>query len=1010
MAHYCPNFRLKITKIKQIKSNSLFALCFSLFNSFGLAAYSQEKKPDTTRKTLTDSVFQLNEVQVSTGIQYIPKERATGSFVLVDSTLFNRSFSIDVTSRLEGVVSGLRFNRQDMNPKNVDLTIRSTSTIRSDDQPLIILDNFEYNGDLKNINPNDVLQVSVLKDAAAASIWGARAGNGVIVITTKQGKYNQPTRVSLSSNLATKGKQNPFNTPWLSTSDYIDMETYLFKQGYYTSALGNISKPPVSPIVWLLNERKKGLISAADSAAAIDQYRGIDARNDFRQYYFQRSISQQHALSLTGGGAFNQYYASVGWDKNQGGTVGSAYDRLSLSFNHSIGFFDNKLEVKTGIIYTKTQDQLNDPYPAITYPYAQLADAEGNSLSIARYNPGFLDTIGQGRLLDWGYRPLEELALADNTVKTSDLKVNLNIGYRLFEWLKVKALYQYGDGQTTTRNYQSQETFYTRDLINQFSSIASNGQVSRPIPLGGIVDLKNTHYIAQHLRGQLDLQHRWQAHELQGLIGAELSNLNTQANGSRFYGYNEGQTSSSNVDAVNAYTSMVTGRKNIRIANGQSLRYLTDRFLSFYANASYSYMKRYTLSGSMRKDGSNLFGVATNQKWSPLWSTGFKWDISKEPIYQISWLPSLSIRLSYGTSGNINKTVSAYLVARSLGSNNYGLPILNISNPPNPDLTWETVATLNAALDFSVLQSGRISGSLEFYQRKGRNLMADAELPAASGLLTYRGNTASMSGKGVDLSFNSQNLVGALHWQTAVLYSYTTNRVTEYRVTPTNNSSYLSGAYQVGKSLDGFYVYRWAGLDPQNGNPRGYLNGQVSEDYAAMVNSTDLSDLHYVDSHRPVHYGSIRNTVGWQHISLSFNVTFKIGYYFGNSLLNYSNLYGGSFTGGAADFPMRWQKPGDEAHTQVPSLVYPAVSSRDNFYNNSEAIVEKGDHIRFQDIRLAYEIIKKTATWLPFRNLQFFAMAANVGLIWKATKSRMDPDYGYQYTQTRFSGGIKIEL
>lgn len=1008
MGRYCPNFWLKIGKIKWKKSFSLFAWWFPLLFIFGHSVYGQNKEPDTTRK-LTDTTFQLEEVTVSTGYQQIHKERATGSLSFVDSTLFNRTPSTDVLSRLEGVVSGLRFNRGNNNPNVLDLTLRGPSTIQADDQPLIILDNFEYNGDLKNINPNDVFSVTVLKDAAAASIWGAKAGNGVIVITTKTGRYGKPTQVSLSSTGSFRKEPDLFSTPWVSSSDYIDLETYLFGQGYYNSTLSNVNKTAVTPVVWLLNQRKRGLISSADSASTIDAYRQVDARNDLERYFYQTSISQQHALSLTGGGRYNQYYASAGWDKNLANEVGNAYSRLTLNFNNTFGFLDNRLEVKTGVLYTQTTDQQNNSYPTFTYPYAQFADANGNALAIARYNSGFLDTVGQGRLLDWTYRPLDELTYADNTVKLSDLKVNLGVNYRLLQWLKISALYQYGRGNTTDRNYQSQDSYFTRDLINQFSSIATNGEITRPIPLGGILDLSTPSYTAQHFRGQLDVDHHWADHAFQGIIGGEVSDERTESASFRTYGYNEERPIGLNVDYVNPYTSIVTGYKNIIIPNSLGFRDLQDRYVSLYANASYQYRQKYTLTASARKDGSNLFGVRSNQQWAPLWSTGFKWDAAREHFYHLGWLPALNVRLTYGKSGNVDKSVTAYLVAQSYAQSEYGQPALLINNPPNPDLRWETVSTFNAAVDFALLPTRRITGSLEYYHKSGNDLMGNAELSAASGLLTYRGNTAAMTGHGLDVSLNSVNLKGALGWQTTFLYSYTANQVTRYSVTPANNGSYMTGAYQVGKPLEALYAYQWAGLDAQTGNPQGYLNGQVSQDYGAITSSANLADLVYAGSYQPTHFGSLRNSFKWRQFSLSFNLLFKMGYYLRKKSVNYTDLFQGSFQG-VPDYAQRWQHPGDEQFTYVPSMVYPAIYARDNFYTHAEALVEKADHIRLQDVRLGYQFTSVTGKHLLFKGASVYLMANQLGLLWKANKSGIDPDYGYQHPQVTLSAGIHVEL
>ena len=181
---------------------------------------------------LQENENRLSEVVVSTGYQSLPKERATGSFVQVDNELLNRRVSTDVLSRLEDAVPGLVFNRQG----DSRISIRGQSTISANAEPLIVLDNFPYEGDINSINPNDIESITVLKDAAAASIWGARAGNGVIVINTKKGRYKQALKVAVNSSVNIGARPDLFYEPKISSSDYIAMEQLLFSRGFYKAS------------------------------------------------------------------------------------------------------------------------------------------------------------------------------------------------------------------------------------------------------------------------------------------------------------------------------------------------------------------------------------------------------------------------------------------------------------------------------------------------------------------------------------------------------------------------------------------------------------------------------------------------------------------------------------------------------------------------------------------------------------------------------------------------------
>ncbi|HUZ59511.1 MAG TPA: carboxypeptidase-like regulatory domain-containing protein, partial [Hanamia sp.] len=195
--------------------------------------------------TLQDTSIKLNEVVVSTGYQNIPKERATGSFVTVNMNQFNNEVASDVISKLEGITSGLVFFKGVPNRPD-EINIRGQSTLFSNTQPLIVVDNFPYDGDINTINPNDVESITVLKDAAAASIWGVRAGNGVIVITTKKGKFNKPLQVSFNSNITVGEKPDLFyDSRFINSSDFIDLESFLFSKGFYDNDFSAASQPPL---------------------------------------------------------------------------------------------------------------------------------------------------------------------------------------------------------------------------------------------------------------------------------------------------------------------------------------------------------------------------------------------------------------------------------------------------------------------------------------------------------------------------------------------------------------------------------------------------------------------------------------------------------------------------------------------------------------------------------------------------------------------------------------------
>lgn len=337
--------------------------------------------------TLENGSAQLNEVSVvSTGYQTIPKERATGSFAQPNKQMYADRVSTDVLSKLSGITSGLLLNANTLNTKSgkIDLNIRGRSTIFANDQPLVVVDNFPYSGDINNINPNDVESITILKDAAAASIWGVRAGNGVIVISTKQGKLNQPLKIGFNSNLTITNKPDlNYNPNQLDASTYIDLEQFLFNKGFYDSRLNNTTTfPVVSSVVELLASQRTGTITTTDLSNKLNTLRSLNINDQLSKYFYQKATNQQYALNLSGGSNKATYYFSVGYDKNLPSVKENAYQRLTLNTQNTFRPF-SRLELNVGlnVIQTnlKTDNTLSQTANSI-FPYTQIADVFSSSM------------------------------------------------------------------------------------------------------------------------------------------------------------------------------------------------------------------------------------------------------------------------------------------------------------------------------------------------------------------------------------------------------------------------------------------------------------------------------------------------------------------------------------------------------------------------------------------------------------------------------------------------------
>jgi TonB-linked SusC/RagA family outer membrane protein len=948
---------------------------------------------------------ELQEVKITynTGYQELNKERSTGSFVQIDNELFNRRVSRNLLDRITDVTSGLVFNPF-MNVANnrSGITIRGISTINANMQPLIVVDDFPYDGDIGNINPNDVLNVTVLKDAAAAAIWGVKAGNGVIVITTKRGKFNQKSSIQFNANVTVGQKPRIFDVPMMNSKQVIEYEKGLFNTGYYNDYDDLYPSfdyfPAVPKAIELMLAQRLNTISLTQLNEELAVLEQNDVRKDYDKYLNQNSINQQYATNFSGGSDNYNYYASVGYDKSRSTAVRDEDQRLSIRLNNTFRPIKS-LEISGFVAYTQTSSNPNGYFMGLPNgsagisPYSKLSDENGNHLAISQAgnNPrmAYTDTASYPALLDWGYRPLDELANANYAIKQMDSRLGLGVKYAILPYLNAEVKYQYQYSNTKQKQLYNEDTFFTRNLINQYMAGTPQNPVY-PIPLGGILDLSHNALISNSLRGQLNFLKKINDHDINFIAGTEIRESNNDFDRTRKFGFNNNTNEFLPVDYLTQYLIRASGGGSQKTPYADGILGSINRFLSYYANGSYVYKDKYLFSASGRVDGSNFYGVKANQRIVPLWSVGFGYIVSKENFYTIDWLSYLKLRATYGYNGNTNNTAAAYSTI-NYGRNNYtNVQSASLQSPPNPQLRWERVKMLNLGVDFE-LGNRILSGTIEYYKKNGIDLIGPIATFPSSGVASYTGNNASLKGKGIDVTLNSTNInSSAVRWVTNFIFSYATDKVTDYNFKPTLASDFLSSDNipVIGQPLYKLYSYKWGGLNPLNGAPRGILADTIAA--FDMVTSKSLpADLLYSGRTTPNVFGSLRNTFSYHNFSLSFNITYKFGYYFRRNSISYGNILTG--WGGHGDYDQRWKKSGDESFTDVPSVYY-GSGNRDVMYLRSSVLIEKGDHIRLQDIRLSYDLNRVDK--LSFiRNAQLFVYANNLGIIWRANNFNLDPDY-----------------
>lgn len=965
----------------------------------------------------------IDVVEVNTGYQRIAKERATGSFEHVDSTLFHRQFSTDIISRLEGVASGLLFDKRNgqLNPHT--MSIRGLSTLTSTmAKPLIVVDNFPYEGDITNINPSDVESVTLLRDAAASSIWGARAGNGVLVVTTKRPLFSHSARLEVSAKTNVQKRPDLYYQPQIKPTDFIDVERFLFENGAYDVRLNNRTNyPVVSPIVEILNDLRNGEITESEAEQEVAYWRQFDVRDDLYKYFYRNAIHQQYNATLTGGTQQVTYRVSVGHDRNANNQVGNRLSRTTLRLSNQYKPVE-KLRLEATLSFNNTRTTLNHPTtishgPSIPlYPYARLADQDGSPLALEKqYRKGFIDTAGNGQLLDWSYRPLDELFRTNNSIDLNSMIFQFGATQKIAPWLDLDARYQYQYQRSDNHNMQGEELWETRDLINRYTQIV-NDQPVYVVPRGSILDQVHHSLQAHNVRVQVNIDRAWpDGHILNAIAGTEVRDNTQYSNTHRTWGVDPNTMSYQVVDLVNRHPLYGTLGGMATIPNRGHFAGYRDRFVSFYSNFAYSYDGRYSISASIRRDASNLFGVSTNNRWKPLWSAGIAYTISNEGWYDIDILPTLKIRATYGYSGNVsNNTPALATIQYESGPTQLNRFLhARLNNPPNPELRWEQVEILNFGFNFA-LPNNRIHGSAEYYRKRSTDLMALVPWDPSAGVTMLLANAANMDNRGIDINLSAVPIDKSIKWYSHFLFSFNNHKVTKHMQERKPYMLPQAGLTLIpieGHSAYSVISYRWAGLDPETGDPRGYFQGEISSDYQRLNRGeVTLDDLVFHGSAIPQYFGSLRNTLSWRKLDLSVNIMYRMDYYFRKPTVRYASLVAGNVVHG--DYYHRWQKKGDENFTNVPSMIYPNNTQRDDFYRDSEVNVFSGNHIRLQDVVLNYRL---DTPWLKSRVgvdvIVVSAQTNNLGIfLWRANNKGIDPDFLNMPIPPNLAIGLNIQF
>ncbi|MBC9909156.1 SusC/RagA family TonB-linked outer membrane protein [Chitinophaga varians] len=976
--------------------------------------------------TLKQQLSQLSAVTVyNTGYQQLSRERATGSFAKPDMEVFrNRVGSRDVTDiigRLEGQVAGLTVNAGLLNVKakanangivSRKSLIRGTNSVMLDAEPLYVI-NGMVSTDFSAVNQDDIEDITVLKDAAAAAIYGARAANGVVVITTREGKRNQRMNIEYSGSATVQSKPEWARDPMLNSRQYIQVARQLFDPVRYPWA--SVSTGYVAPHDMVLYNQYRGLISEAQANKSLDSLANIDGRSQMINLFYRPSVTTSHTVAVSGGTSIYSYYLSLGYVNMQGihkGEESNSY-RLNLTQHFNAGkrvtltlntALNNAVSTSNGIM-SITNDVL---------PYQQLQDANGKSINMP-YMTGYGDSLRQDyqtrSRINLDYYPLDEINYQHYKRTNLSANVNARVGVKLWKGLRFEGAYGYQKTPGTYENYGDNKSLNMRKTL--LSLTVAPTAAASPVyylPLTG--GYYNTATNDQHnwtVRNQMVYEAKPRqgrdAFTLQAGQEAQeqyASNANTS-----IYGYNRDLGTYPVLDYLTMSKGIpgtVTGTGYLNASFYQVARTIT-RFNSYFALGSYSFNQKYSLDMSWRQDQSSLFGSDVSSQNKPVWSMGGKWRIDKEAFLSgVKWIDALALRSTYGILGN-----SPYVGAATLydvlspnsqvQSGGIGGDGLSIASAANRKLSWESVKVINVGIDFALFNN-RVNGSIEGYNKTTVDLLSFLPANPFTGFNQITGNLGKANNKGIEITLNSEIIrTKNFRWTTRWVFGYNKNKLVSWGTNPPmyNTVAFkLSSARLAGYSLSSLFAYKYAGLDSL-GDPQIKLaNNKVTKN----PNIATGDDLVYMGVTQPKFSGGLTNTFSYKGLSLSANLIYNLGHVMRRnvSFKSSGRLSDRAYFGGnlRTDFLDRWQKAGDEAFTNVPSFVSsPAVDfTRRNmdYYNYADINVISASYIKLRDISLSYELQPSIVKNLRLQRASVFAQAGNF-LIWKANHYGIDPEY-----------------
>ncbi|WP_282144271.1 SusC/RagA family TonB-linked outer membrane protein [Cellulophaga baltica] len=1007
-------------------------------------------KNDITVQLLED-VAALQEVVVS-GYDKTSKRIFTGASSSIIAQDLKIDGLVDVSQMLEGRAAGVNIqNVTGTFGSGPKVTIRGASSVFGDTRPLWVIDgviqedivNTDFDalisGDastlisssISGLNANDIEKIDILKDASATSLYGARALNGVIVITTKGGKRKSKLKVNYSLEQTVRDIPRYGNYDILNSKETVSIFNELEAKGFLD--FPSVAQNRNGGIYTILAQQ----INAYDtSSGQFGVQNNIESRNQFLQQYeqantdwfkqlFRSSLTQNHTLSFSGGGENNSFYTSLSFFNDPGWTIADKVSRLTYKVKNTY-YLSDKFKLTLGSngairdqdapgTFNREEDSFRGSvsrvfdinpfnYALSTNRTIRPRDADGN-LEYYRANWAPFNIFNE---------------LENNTIelKVKDISFQLEGNYKITKNLNYDFLgsvryvvsdrdHNITENSNVAAAYRSQETTIVRNS-NVFLYRDPNNPTAPPIsvlPQGGIYRNTSNELTNFYVRNSINYANTFnQKHEVSGLLGQEMRYIDREEDFFIGYGlqYDRGLTPFT-IPEVFAKT---LGEKNDYFG----LESEKERTLGVFSKLTYAYDSKYVLSVTGRYDGSNRQGRSKSSRWLPTGTVSGKWNMKREHFLEnVDFVNSLGLRASYGLTATAGPATNSLAIFRNDITNRLDINsrerFLNIDELQNSELTWEKQYETNLGLDFGMYEN-KVLFSADVYQRKGFDLIDFVRSSGVGGEFIKQGNNSDMETKGIELSITVKPInTPNFSWSSTLNLSALDQKITALE----NKPNVLDLVDQTGGNVVGFprqslFSFQFTGLDD-----RGLPNYILPEDPGNEENSVtganfqDVDDitsyLKYEGSIEPTKTAGFSNTFRYKSFSLSFLVSASGG----NKIRldpkfaqSYSDL--NVFT---SEFKNRWISPGDEALTNVPVIAsgrlineIPNLFRAYNAYNFSDVRVVDGDFIRMKNISLSYSFPKLLIEDLGLNTFNLKLSTSNPFMIYSdARLNGQDPEF-----------------